>query len=107
MRRGEVWWTEQLEPIGSRPVLLLSRDEAYDVRNAVTIAQITTMNTTAYDTFRQQLSVSRNFRVELNISGAVTTYGPNLPGASNVYATSVNSLVEETNQNATVRVMSW
>ncbi len=42
MRRGEVWWTEQPEPIGKRPVLLLSRDEAYAVRNAVTVAQITT-----------------------------------------------------------------
>ena len=42
MRRGEVWWTEQPEPIGRRPVLLVSRDEAYEVRNAVTIAQITT-----------------------------------------------------------------
>lgn len=42
MRRGEVWWAELPEPIGRRPVLLLSRDEAYDVRNAVTIAQITT-----------------------------------------------------------------
>ena len=42
MRRGEVWWTEQPEPIGRRPVLLLSRDEAYEVRNAVTVAQITT-----------------------------------------------------------------
>ena len=42
MRRGEVWWAEQPEPIGRRPVLLLSRDEAYQVRNAVTVAQITT-----------------------------------------------------------------
>ena len=42
MRRGEVWWAEQPEPIGRRPVLLLSRDEAYEVRNAVTAAQITT-----------------------------------------------------------------
>lgn len=42
MRRGEIWWAEQPEPIGRRPVLLLSRDEAYGVRNAVTIAQITT-----------------------------------------------------------------
>lgn len=42
MRRGEVWWAEQPEPVGRRPVLLLSRDEAYQVRNAVTIAQITT-----------------------------------------------------------------
>ena len=42
MRRGEVWWAEQPQPIGRRPVLLLSRDEAYEVRNAVTVAQITT-----------------------------------------------------------------
>lgn len=42
MRRGEIWWSQQPEPIGKRPVVLLSRDEAYEVRNAVTIAQITT-----------------------------------------------------------------
>lgn len=42
MKRGEVWLTEQPEPIGKRPVVLLSRDEAYGVRNAVTVAQITT-----------------------------------------------------------------
>jgi mRNA interferase MazF len=42
MRRGEVWWAEQLEPIGRRPVVLLSRDEAYKVRNSVTVAQVTT-----------------------------------------------------------------
>lgn len=42
MRRGEVWWAEQPEPIGKRPVVLLSRDEAYEVRNAVTVAQVTT-----------------------------------------------------------------
>lgn len=42
MRRGDVWWAEQPEPIGRRPVVLLSRDEAYKIRNAVTIGQITT-----------------------------------------------------------------
>ena len=42
MKRGEVWWAEQPKPIGKRPVVLLSRDEAYNVRNAVTIAQVTT-----------------------------------------------------------------
>ena len=29
-------------PAGRRPVLLLSRDEAYDIRNAVTVAEVTT-----------------------------------------------------------------
>ena len=42
MRRGEVWWSDQHKPIGRRPVVLLSRDEAYGVRNAVTVAQVTT-----------------------------------------------------------------
>ncbi len=42
MRRGEVWWAELPRPIGRRPVVLLSREEAYAVRNAVTIAEVTT-----------------------------------------------------------------
>ena len=42
MQRGEGWWTELPRPIGRRPVVLLSRDEAYAVRNAVTVAEVTT-----------------------------------------------------------------
>jgi len=42
MQRGEVWWADLPSPMGRRPVLLLSRNEAYEVRNAITVAQITT-----------------------------------------------------------------
>ncbi len=41
MKRGEVWWAGLPAPIGKRPVVLLSRDEAYAVRNAITVAEIT------------------------------------------------------------------
>jgi len=41
MRRGEVWWAQLPLPLGRRPVVLLSRDEAYAVRNAVTVAEVT------------------------------------------------------------------
>lgn len=41
MKRGEVWWAELPQPVGRRPVVLLSRDEAYTVRNAVTVAEVT------------------------------------------------------------------
>jgi mRNA interferase MazF len=41
MQRGEVWWAELPSPIGRRPVVLLSRGEAYAVRNAVTVAEVT------------------------------------------------------------------
>ncbi|HET6249735.1 MAG TPA: type II toxin-antitoxin system PemK/MazF family toxin [Tepidisphaeraceae bacterium] len=42
MKRGEVWWADLPSPIGRRPVLLLSRGQAYAVRNAITVAFITT-----------------------------------------------------------------
>ena len=41
MHRGEVWWAELPQPVGRRPVLLLSRDAAYSVRTSVTVAVIT------------------------------------------------------------------
>jgi len=40
MRRGEVWWAELPAPAGRRPVVLLSRSEAYAVRELVTVAPI-------------------------------------------------------------------
>jgi mRNA interferase MazF len=42
VRRGEVWWAELAPPAGRRPVVLLSRDEAYAVRSLVTVAPVTT-----------------------------------------------------------------
>lgn len=42
MRRGEVWWADLPAPAGRRPVVLLSRNEAYSVRELVTVAPVTT-----------------------------------------------------------------
>ncbi len=41
MKRGEIWWAELPTPASRRPVLLLSRNEAYAVRGLVTIAPVT------------------------------------------------------------------
>lgn len=41
MKRGEVWWASLPQPAGRRPVVLLSRDSAYRVRSAVTVAPVT------------------------------------------------------------------
>lgn len=40
MERGEVRWADLGPPAGRRPVLLLSRNAAYRVRTAVTVAPI-------------------------------------------------------------------
>jgi mRNA interferase MazF len=42
MRRGDVWWAELPRPAGRRPVVLVSRNEAYAVRELVTVAPVTT-----------------------------------------------------------------
>lgn len=42
MKRCEVWWADLPPPAGRRPVVLLSRDEAYAVRALVTVAPVTT-----------------------------------------------------------------
>jgi mRNA interferase MazF len=42
VRHGEIWWAELAPPAGRRPVLLLSRNEAYAVRELVMVAPLTT-----------------------------------------------------------------
>ncbi len=41
MKRGEVWWVDMPPPAGRRPAVLLSRDAAYRVRAAITVAPVT------------------------------------------------------------------
>jgi mRNA interferase MazF len=41
VKRGEVWWANLPPPTDRRPVVLLSRDEAYAVRALVTVASVT------------------------------------------------------------------
>ena len=42
MERGEVWWANLPSPLGRRPVVLLTRNEAYGYRTSVTVAPVTT-----------------------------------------------------------------
>ncbi|MDP6514171.1 MAG: type II toxin-antitoxin system PemK/MazF family toxin, partial [SAR202 cluster bacterium] len=42
MNRGEIWWADLAAPTGRRPVLLLSRNESYTVRELVIVSPLTT-----------------------------------------------------------------
>jgi len=42
MKQYEVWWATLPTPIGRRPVMLLSRDAAYEFLNNVLVVEITT-----------------------------------------------------------------
>ena len=40
MKRGEIWWADLPLPTGHRPVVLISRDEAYIYRDFVAVAPV-------------------------------------------------------------------
>ena len=42
MKQFELWWAELPEPAGRRPVLLLSRHDAYGYLNKFVVAEVTT-----------------------------------------------------------------
>ncbi|MGH9366292.1 MAG: type II toxin-antitoxin system PemK/MazF family toxin, partial [Thermoanaerobaculia bacterium] len=41
MRQYELWWANMPEPVGRRPVLLLSRDAAYDYLHRFIVVEVT------------------------------------------------------------------
>jgi mRNA interferase MazF len=41
VKQYEIWWADLPKPAGRRPVLLLSRDDAYEVLNKFVAAEIT------------------------------------------------------------------
>jgi mRNA interferase MazF len=42
MRQYEIWWADLPNPVGRRPVLLLTRSSAYGSLNKAIVAEITT-----------------------------------------------------------------
>lgn len=41
MKRGEVWWAELPPPVGSRPVVILTRDAVLNSIGAIVVALVT------------------------------------------------------------------
>ena len=41
MKRGEIWWAELPSPVGSRPVVILTRDSILPTIGAIVVALIT------------------------------------------------------------------
>jgi mRNA interferase MazF len=41
VKRGEVWWAELPQPVGSRPVVILTRDAVLDRIAAIVVALVT------------------------------------------------------------------
>ena len=40
MKRGEIWWAELPHPVGSRPVVILTRDAVLENIGAIVVALV-------------------------------------------------------------------
>jgi mRNA interferase MazF len=89
LRRHEIWWAELPEPIGRRPVLLLSRDQAYRILTRVTVAEVTT--------------TIRRIPVEVPLGAAEGLARASVANLDNVHAVAVARLRERIGRLASAR----
>jgi hypothetical protein len=76
---------------------------AQEKSRAVSQSRISQMLGTEYTQFRQSLGIARNFRVGIGSD----MYGPQPPEKTNVYVKETHSIILETGQPVTIRVLVW
>ena len=69
-------------------------------------SRISTMAGMDYESFKAALDLGRDFRVQVNASGYVTTYGPPTPNSTSVYEKTTSAATEAGN-SAEVMVWVW
>ncbi len=89
MKQHELWWADFPEPVGRRPVLLLSRDQAYRVLTRVAVAEITT--------------TIRHIVVEVPLGRAEGLTRPSVANLDNVHSVKVDRLTERIGRLAPAR----
>ena len=78
MKQYELWWADLPEPIGRRPVLLLSRDQVYRVLKRATVAEIST--------------TIRNIPVEVELGPAEGLTRASVANVDNIHAVAISRL---------------
>ena len=78
MRQHEIWWAEFPEPIGRRPVLLLSRNQAYRILKRVTVAEVST--------------TIRNIPVEVELGADEGLERASVANVDNIHAVAISRL---------------
>jgi mRNA interferase MazF len=78
VKQHELWWAELPEPIGRRPVLLLSRNQAYRILKRVTVAEIST--------------TIRNIPVEIELGPEEGLSRASVANVDNIHAVAISRL---------------
>ena len=90
MKQYEIWWADLPKPAGRRPVLLLSRDDAYGVLNKFVAAEIT--------------ATIRHIPIEVPLGKAEGMLKPCVVNCDNLRTISKSYLVEKISQIPAKRI---
>ena len=91
MRQFEIWWADLPKPAGRRPVLLLTRDDAYAYLNKFIVAEITT--------------TIRHIAVEVPLGKRDGLPAPCVANCDNLRTVNRDALVERISRLTTSRVV--
>ena len=81
MKQYELWWADLPEPIGRRPVLLLSRDQVYRILKRATVAEVST--------------TIRNIPVEVELGLDEGVTRASVANVDNIHAVAINRLTSK------------
>lgn len=84
MKQYELWWADLPEPIGRRPVLLLSRDQVYRILKRATVAEIST--------------TIRNIPVEVELGPDEGLTRASVANVDNIHAVAISRLSSKIGQ---------
>ena len=81
---------------------------AVEEREDISRARMNHMNNTNYSVFRDRLGIARDFNVTIqNGSTVLVSYGLPPPGFGDVFSKSFLRRLEETDENITIRFLTW
>lgn len=69
--------------------------------------KINEMTNQTYVDFKNNLSITRDFRIEINESGTETNFGPSLPKNRNIFVRETFTKMEESGLDTDIRVLVW
>ena len=90
--------------VNESPVIPFAVEEGKQVSRA----RISQMNATNYSVFKASLGINRDFNITItNVSATVVSYGLPPPRGRDVFSKRVFSRIEETEENVTIRFLTW
>lgn len=80
---------------------------AMEKRVLISQSKIDEMMNTNYEKFRENMGINENFRIEIENSTSVMSYGKSIPSGREVYVPTFKSRIWESGENVNISIAIW